>query len=91
MPKNSVLIHEGYEDYRMFSKLLAKADAEGRIDGKHRCPMCGMRYNSDAESTNCCPRLMSTSPGGQRHNKEKPTKKLPKFQPMNWKRRRGAQ
>jgi hypothetical protein len=41
-------------NYVRFSKLLAKAIAEGRVDGKHRCPTCGMRYKTEAESMNCC-------------------------------------
>jgi hypothetical protein len=38
-----------------FAKLLAKASAEGRVDGKHRCRLCGMKYNSEAEAGMCCP------------------------------------
>jgi hypothetical protein len=40
--------------YVKFNRLLAKAQAEGRVDGKHRCPTCGMRFKSDAEAANCC-------------------------------------
>ena len=42
------------ESYVKFSKLLARATAEGRVDGKHRCPTCGMRYKNEAEAINCC-------------------------------------
>ena len=42
------------ENYVKFSRLLAKATAEGRVDGKFRCPTCGMRYKNDAEAANCC-------------------------------------
>lgn len=48
------LVFEHDENYVRFSKLLAKAAVEGRIDGKYRCQVCGMRYNNDAESANCC-------------------------------------
>jgi hypothetical protein len=48
------LVLESDESYVKFSKLLAKALAEGRIDGRYRCQVCGMRYNTDAESMNCC-------------------------------------
>ena len=42
------------DNYVKFSKLLAKAESEGRIDGKFRCPTCGMRFKIDAEAANCC-------------------------------------
>ena len=40
--------------YVKFNRLLEKAQAEGRVDGKHRCPTCGMRFRNDAEAANCC-------------------------------------
>jgi hypothetical protein len=48
------LVLENDENYVRFSKLLAKAADEGRIDGKFRCQVCGMRYNNDADGSNCC-------------------------------------
>lgn len=48
------LMLENEKNYVKFSKLLAKATAEGRIDGKFRCPVCGMRFRSEAEGVNCC-------------------------------------
>jgi len=42
------------ENYVKFSKLLAKAVSEGRVDGRFRCPVCGMRYKMEAEMQNCC-------------------------------------
>lgn len=88
MPKNSVLVEEEDENYVMFSKLLAEAYAEGRVDGEHRCQVCGMRFNSAAESANCCTSI-TTAPLGPRL-KERPSERLPRFQPLRWKRRRGA-
>jgi hypothetical protein len=40
--------------YVKFNRLLERAQAEGRVDGKHRCPTCGMRFNNDANAANCC-------------------------------------
>ncbi len=37
-----------------FERLLAKAEAEGRIDGPYKCLVCGMRYESKEDSENCC-------------------------------------
>lgn len=34
--------------------LLRRAREEGRVGGKHTCLVCGMRYNTDHESTECC-------------------------------------
>ncbi len=48
------LVLENEKNYVRFSKLLAKAASEGRIDGRHRCPTCGMRYAVDADALNCC-------------------------------------
>lgn len=46
---------EGDErNYVKFNKLLAKAQSEGRIDGKFRCPTCGMRFKTEVEASNCC-------------------------------------
>lgn len=42
------------KDYVKFQRLLAKAEAEGRLDGKYPCPVCGMRYLSEKEADNCC-------------------------------------
>jgi hypothetical protein len=40
--------------YVKFDRLLAKARSEGRVDGKYRCPMCGMRYHTVPDAMNCC-------------------------------------
>jgi hypothetical protein len=51
--------HEGTilqksKNYVKFHRLLAKAEADGRLDGKHRCPVCGMRYLAAREADDCC-------------------------------------
>lgn len=40
--------------YVKYHRLLAKAEKEGRIDGKYRCPVCGMRYQVLDEADACC-------------------------------------
>ena len=40
--------------YVKYHRLLALAEREGRIDGKYRCPVCGMRYLSFDEADVCC-------------------------------------
>ncbi len=42
------------KNYVKFHRLLAKAELEGRLDGKYRCPVCGMRYLSSSEADECC-------------------------------------
>lgn len=42
------------KNYVKFHRLLAKAEAEGRLDGKHVCPVCGMRFLSAREADECC-------------------------------------
>ena len=49
------MVLENDENWVKFTKLLAKAAVEGRIDGKFRCRLCGMKYNSEAEAGTCCP------------------------------------
>ncbi len=55
--RGDTLVLEGDEQYVKFSKLLHKALTEGRVDGKFRCPVCGMRYNDERESCECCARV----------------------------------
>lgn len=40
--------------YVKYHKLLAKAEKEGRIDGRYACPVCGMRYMVWDEADTCC-------------------------------------
>lgn len=37
-----------------FEMLLKKAEQDGRLTGKHRCPVCGMRYKREKEASTCC-------------------------------------
>jgi len=37
-----------------FEMLLKKAEQEGRLSGKYRCPVCGMRYKKEREASMCC-------------------------------------
>ena len=47
------------KNYVKFHRLLAKAEVEGRLDGKHVCPVCGMRFLSAKEADGCC-RIVSS-------------------------------
>ena len=40
--------------YVKYERLLLQAEAEGRIDGKYRCLLCGMRYRDRGEAEACC-------------------------------------
>ena len=53
----------GYEDEEVlvkdrpsatFEMLLKKAEQDGRLSGKYRCPVCGMRYKKEREASVCC-------------------------------------
>lgn len=41
-----------------YDMLLRKAEREGRIGGKFRCPVCGMKYKREREATSCCKGMM---------------------------------
>ena len=45
---------DSYKKYVKYHRLLAKAEKEGRIDGKYRCPVCGMRFMTFDEADACC-------------------------------------
>lgn len=47
-----VLVRE--KEYVKYVQLLKKAEREGRLDGKHTCLLCGMRYQSKVEAEECC-------------------------------------
>lgn len=51
--KGSAILQKD-KNYVKFHRLLQKAEADGRLDGKHRCPVCGMRYLTEKEADNCC-------------------------------------
>ena len=50
--KEDVLVRD--ENYVKYDQLLAQAESEGRLDGAHRCLVCGMRYRSKEEAEDCC-------------------------------------
>ncbi len=50
--EQDVLVRE--KNFVKFERLLAKAEAEGRIDGPNKCLICGMRYLTKDEADNCC-------------------------------------
>ena len=41
-----------------YEMLLRKAEREGRIGGKYRCPVCGMRFKREKEALDCCKQIM---------------------------------
>ena len=51
--KEASILKKG-KSYVKFHRLLAKAEAEGRLDGKFHCAVCGMRYLTAHEADNCC-------------------------------------
>jgi len=57
MMRGDTLLLEEDENYVKFAKLLQKAEIEGRVSGEHRCSVCGMRYNEEQESLDCCARV----------------------------------
>jgi hypothetical protein len=50
--KNGVLTKD--KEYVKFVQLLKKAEKEGRVDGQHACGLCGMRFASREEASECC-------------------------------------
>ena len=40
-----------------YDLLLKKALREGRVGGKFRCPVCGMRFKYEKEASACCSRV----------------------------------
>lgn len=57
MVRGDTLLLQEDENYVKFAKLLQRAESEGRVAGKHRCSVCGMRYNEEPESKECCSRV----------------------------------
>jgi rubrerythrin len=50
--EDEVLVKD--EPSATFEMLLKKAEQDGRLSGKYRCPVCGMRYKKEREASNCC-------------------------------------
>ena len=40
-----------------YDLLLRKAIKEGRVGGRFRCPVCGMRYSRQKEAATCCEKV----------------------------------
>jgi hypothetical protein len=40
--------------YVKYERLLVQAEAEGRLDGRFRCLVCGMRFREKDEAEACC-------------------------------------
>lgn len=43
--------------YIKYDRLIEQAEAEGRINGKFKCLICGMRYSHRIDAVNCCKSL----------------------------------
>jgi hypothetical protein len=56
--KEDILLQKD-KSYVKFHRLLAKAEAEGRLDGRFQCPVCGMKFTSPKEADECC-RIVTT-------------------------------
>lgn len=41
-------------NYVKYERLLMQAEAEGRIDGRYSCLVCGMRYREKVAAEACC-------------------------------------
>ena len=50
--KDSTLVKE--KAFVKYERLLEQAEAEGRINGRYRCIVCGMRYNEKDNAEDCC-------------------------------------
>ena len=53
----ATLILEQDDQYVKFTKLLEKATNEGRVDGRFRCTVCGMRFHEERDADACCARV----------------------------------
>lgn len=50
--EENTLIRE--KPFVKYEQLIAKAEKEGRISGRFRCIICGMRYNEKPDAEECC-------------------------------------
>jgi hypothetical protein len=50
--KDEVLVKD--QPSATYEMLLKRAEREGRIGGKHQCPICGMKYRKERDASNCC-------------------------------------
>ena len=57
MVRGGLLVRENDTNYVKYTKLLAKAVSEGRVDGKFRCTVCGMRSHDEKATSECCAKV----------------------------------
>jgi len=50
--KEEALVRE--KPFVKYDQLIAKAEQEGRISGRYRCIVCGMRYLEKDGAEDCC-------------------------------------
>ena len=50
--KDSALVKE--KPFVKYDQLILKAEREGRINGRFRCIVCGMRYLEKDSAEDCC-------------------------------------
>ena len=41
-------------EYVKYMQLLKRAEADGRLDGKYPCRLCGMKYHTKQQADVCC-------------------------------------
>jgi hypothetical protein len=41
-------------EYVKYMQLLRRAGADGRLDGKYPCRLCGMKYHTKQQADVCC-------------------------------------
>ncbi len=52
-PDKAALLRKDKE-YVKFMQLLDKAEAEGRLDGRYACKLCGMKFHTQERADECC-------------------------------------
>lgn len=40
-----------------YNMLIEKAEKDGRLNGAHRCPICGMKFHTTSEAEICCEKV----------------------------------
>ena len=41
-------------EYVKYFQLLKRAGADGRLDGKYPCKLCGMKFHTKQQADDCC-------------------------------------
>jgi hypothetical protein len=52
-PEKAALLSRDKE-YVRYLQLLKRAEADGRLDGKYQCKLCGMKYHTQQQASDCC-------------------------------------